>query len=212
MERTITVKGVGKVSASPDTIEISITISAIDKDYKTAVDSANRKLQALRSALKEVGFDTKQFKTEWFDVHAEYQYQNNEKVFTGYSVNHALKLEFGMDKELLARTIDALSISDSDTDFNINFTVKDKETLTAQLIRSAAENARKNALILCEASGVTLGALQKINYIGSKLNICSPTAYSNGGRLRGISNEASADINPENISLNDSAEFVWEIS
>ncbi len=211
MERTITVRGAGKVSVSPDTIEINITISAVDKDYKTAVDSANRKLRALKSALKEAGFDTKQFKTDWFDVHAEHQYQNNENVFAGYSVNHALRLEFGMDKELLARTIDAISISEADTDFNIRFTVKDKETLAAQLLRSAAENARKNAIILCEASGATLGALQKINYSCSKLNIQSPTAYSNAGRLRGISNVASADIIPEDISLNDSAEFVWEI-
>jgi len=211
MERTITVKGVGKVSASPDIIEISITVCAADMDYKTAVDISNKRLSALRNALEKTGFDKERLKTVRYDVHAVHQYKNNENVFMGYGVNHSLKLELDMDKELLAKTIDALSGCDADTNFNIRFTVKDKDALTARLLKSAAENAKENALILCEASGVALGTLLKINYSWSELNICSPTAYSMGERLRGVCNDA-ADITPEDIDLSDSAEFVWEIS
>ncbi len=212
MERTITVKGVGKVSASPDNIEISITVSSVNKNYKTAVDTANKKLSALRDALEKTGFERERLKTVRFDVHAVHKYKNSENVFVGYSVDHSLSLELDMDKELLASTIDALSGCDADTNFNIRFTVKDKDALKSKLLRAAAENARENALILCEASGVTLGELIKINYSWSELNICSPTAYSMGERLRGVCNEAAADITPEDINLSDSAEFVWEIS
>ena len=52
--RTITVRGVGNVSARPDYITISMTIESIRKDYDGAMrDEADRII--LRDALHEVG-------------------------------------------------------------------------------------------------------------------------------------------------------------
>ncbi len=211
MERTITVKGVGTVSASPDNIEIYITLNARKKDYKTAVENANQKFFALESELKNVGYEKGSLKTLSFNVHAAYEYQKNERVFAGYDVSYCLRLDLNMDKGLLARTMDALSGCDADAALDIKFTAKNKEALKAALLRSAAENAKKNAAILCEASGVTLGQLVKINYSHSEPNFCSPTAYSTDNALR-CAKGAAPEITADDIKLTDSAEFVWEIS
>ncbi|MBO4849231.1 MAG: SIMPL domain-containing protein, partial [Clostridia bacterium] len=56
MERTITVRGTGKLSLAPDLITIMLTIRKKDKDYETAMRGSAQLQEALRSALSEVGF------------------------------------------------------------------------------------------------------------------------------------------------------------
>ncbi len=210
MERTITVKGVGSVSASPDTIEIMITLSVRDKDYNAAISGANKRYGLLEDALAAVGFKKGALKTVNFSVRPAREYKREKSVLVGYDVVYSLKLEMAMDKELLANTLNAISGCDSNVDFDVKFTVKDKEALKAALLRSVAENAEKNAKILCEASGVALGKLVTISYSWSEMSTYSPTTYVR--ELKLCDSQCGApEITPEDIRLNDSAQFVWEI-
>ncbi len=67
MNRTITVKGIGKVSAKPDYIVLSMTLKAQDMEYEKTMSIAAEQLENLRSAIVSVGFKRDDLKTANFD-------------------------------------------------------------------------------------------------------------------------------------------------
>ena len=50
MPRTITVKGVGKASASPDYVTLSIVLESFNENYDSAMDLAEAHIQELTAA------------------------------------------------------------------------------------------------------------------------------------------------------------------
>ncbi len=96
MSKTITVKGVGKVSASPDLVVLSMVLESQDLIYEKAMDDAARHIEQLNTALETVGFEKKSVKTTNFNVRTDYEYKrtrngDNERVFNGYVVKHNLR-------------------------------------------------------------------------------------------------------------------------
>lgn len=69
----------------------------------------------------------------------------------------------------------------------------------------------KKAEILCEASGYKLGDLIKIDYDWSEITIFSNTKFSMLREQSLMMASKSIDMNPEDIDLEDTATFVWEI-
>ena len=64
MSRSITVKGIGKLSLKPDQTVISLTLRSFDKIYDKSMDDAAEHLDRLRAALVGVGFAKDDLKTE----------------------------------------------------------------------------------------------------------------------------------------------------
>lgn len=112
----------------------------------------------------------------------------------------------------LSETLSAVSECSSHPQLSISFTVKDTTAINEEMLRSAAANARKKAEILCEASGVKMGALIAIDYNWAELNFHSRTQYMlrEGTRDFGMTDSA-IDIEPDDIDVSDTATFVWEI-
>ena len=63
MARTITVKGIGKASAKPDYVVLSMTLEAKNKDYQSAMDMAAEQIQHINDTLTEIGFEKGSVKT-----------------------------------------------------------------------------------------------------------------------------------------------------
>ena len=68
MPRTITVKGVGKASASPDYVTLSIVLESFNENYDSAMDLAEAHIQELTAALVGAGFEKEALKTTNFNV------------------------------------------------------------------------------------------------------------------------------------------------
>lgn len=216
MKRTITVKGTGNVSVKPDQIEVSLTLQSVDPEYDRAMQKAADMLAALQSALKEVGFEEDNLKTTNFDVHTEYEgYHdkdgNYQRKFTGYACVQNMSLEFPFDTELLSRTLSAVSRSVANPELNISFNVKDPESVREELLRNAAENARRKAEILADASGVKLGELLSVNYSWGEISVCSPMSFGVESNCMAKDSRVSMKFTPQNIDVSDSATFVWKI-
>lgn len=73
MNRTITIKGIGKLSLKPDQVVVSLTLKAIDKNYDKAMDTAAKHLEQLRGALVGIDFAKDNLKTTNFNVGTEYE-------------------------------------------------------------------------------------------------------------------------------------------
>ena len=147
MKRTITVKGVGSVSAKPDYITLTLSITEKDMDYEKALEGAARRIAQLEGAAEEAGFEKGALKTLHFNVSTQYEgvrdkdgnYQN---VFAGYACLYRLKLAFGLDSKRLAAVLTAVAASGAEPELNISFTVKEPARVSEALLASAAANAR----------------------------------------------------------------------
>lgn len=216
MEKTIVVKGIGTASVKPDYIEISMQISSTEEKYAASVEAANKRIALLQNAVVAAGFPKEELKTLSFNVRANYEAVPDENgryrsQFTGYRCDYQLKLSFDMDAKRLAETLTAISDSGADAEFSIQFTVKNPESVGAELLKSATENARQKAEVLTAASGVKLGALLKIDYNWADVNVVSASRYSMEMERGVAAAGAVPEFEPEDIKSNDSATFIWEI-
>ena len=218
MPRTITVKGIGNISVSPDYVILSMNLTTIDKDYETALQLASEKIEYINASLESIGFEKKSVKTTDFNVYTKYdsvrdKKGNYKRVFEGYSCNHRLKVEFDFDTKVLAQTLAAVSKCLAKPELSISFTVKDKGAVNEELLKSAAVNAKVKARILCDASEVKLGTLLSIDYNWGELNVYSHTDYCLEDKCMAlpVGGLADMEIEPDDIKVNDTVTFVWEI-
>lgn len=218
MNRTITIKGIGRLSLKPDRTVVSLTLKTTDKSYDKAVDTAAGHLEQLREALGGIGFAGDDLKTAHFNVGTEYENErddngNYKRVFAGYCVTHQLKLEFDFDTQRLSRTLGAIAECVAEPELEVQFTVKDREAVNAALLESACTNARAKAGILAGASGVTLGELISIDYSWGERHLFSPARYGmeNACLMKAGAAPTSVGIEPDDIDVSDSVTFVWAI-
>lgn len=216
--KTITVKGMGRVSVKPDWIAIAIRIETKDKEYDKTMNAAAERIECLDQTLEEAGFDKKAVKTTNFNVRTEYEHVkdkngNYQSVFAGYVCAHHLKIEFDFDTKRLAKVLSAVSHCLAVPEFSILFTVKDPAAINGDLLKSAAQNAKEKAEILCSASGVKLGELVSIGYDWGEIDVRSDTDYKIEGRcmMQAEACLSNIEIEPDDIRVNDTATFVWEI-
>lgn len=216
MKRTITIRGEGKVVAKVDYVIITMNLESEDKEYQKAMDLANVSIESLTSSLVDIGFKNDDLKTANFNVSTEYDSVedkdgNYKQVFRGYVVTHDLKLGFDFETNRLAEVLNAISGCASKPSLSILFTVKDGKAVNEEMLRLITANARKKAEILCENAGVKLGEILSINYRGNERDFYSYTNFEIEEKNRGFALARSMDFTPEDIKVNDSATFVWEI-
>lgn len=80
MDRRITVKGIGHMSAKPDYVIIHLTIEETNKKYDKAVEDASDKINELSASLVNIGFESDSLKTVDFKVNIATGYKKNLKV------------------------------------------------------------------------------------------------------------------------------------
>lgn len=216
MARTITVKGIGKASAKPDYVVLSMTLESRHSDYDKAMDMAADHIRQLNETLCCIGFEKGSVKTTNFNVHTDYDRAkdcngNYRSVFRGYEVTHNLKLAFDFDMDRLSQALSATAGCLSHPQLSVAFTVKDSTAINEAMLRSATANARRKAEILCESAGVTMGELIAIDYSWGELDIYSHTRYDCCEDAMPLMAK-SIDIDPDDISVSDTATFVWEIN
>ena len=215
MNKQITVKGIGSVSAKPDLIVITMKLTTQKADYLKTVAKASAEVEAIRSAIAEAGLNKTDLKTSRFAVNTVFdgikdQNGNYSQVLKGYECQHGLSLEFDFSMKLLSDTIYAIAHCVAKPEFSIQFSVKDKNAVSEQLLVSAAENAKSKAEILARATGVKLGDLVAIDYSWGELRLYSETEYDSCSPCSSMEAEP-IDIEPEDIDVKDSVTFVWEI-
>ncbi|MCD8299192.1 MAG: SIMPL domain-containing protein [Opitutae bacterium] len=213
--KTITIKGVGKVSAKADCVVLSMSLTTINPSYDKTINEAAQKIKYINDSICEVGFEKSDLKTTSFNVNTEYTSVKDRdgeyrQRFDGYRVSHQLKLKFDLDMAKLSQVIFAISNCPARPKLSIEFTVKDPTAINEELLRSAAANAKQKAKILCSEMDVELGKLIAISYNWGEIDIYSHTEYETG-LIPGSAHTGSIDITPEDIDVSDSATFVWEI-
>ena len=216
MNRIITVKGTGNVKVKPDLIVITMSLESIHLDYNRTMKLAAEAVEGLLKAIQSLGFVKTDLKTTNFNISTHYEsYRDNDNnyksKFDGYLCEQGLKLEFDFDTEMLSKVLTTISKVNIEPRLNIQFSVKDKDAVSEELLVSATENAKHKAEILAKASGVILGDLISIEYNWGELHLYSQTRYAMEDQLMKFSEASAPSIEPEDIDVSDTVSFVWEI-
>ena len=214
-KRTIHIKGTGHAAQIPDTVVLSMTLTAQNKEYSAAMKIGSQQVEMLREAIVEAGFKADDLKTTNFNVRSvyedeEYREGNSKryrKIFIGFECRHDLKLTFDFDNDKLNTAVDTVAVSLSQPKISIAFTIKDADAFNDKILRAAAKDAARKAKILCKASGVTLGKLLEINYSWSELNV----RHEMVDALLAPAENNSFNFQPDEIKVSDTVDFLWEI-
>ncbi len=215
----ITVRGTGTESFTPDQIEISMTVETVDKDYSKTTELQEKKISELSAALIEAGFEKKALTTSEYSISPRYDnYQegrNWKRKFTGYGCTQSMNLRFEQSSEKLNKAINALSSCKSSApQFDISFTVKDKEKVSDKLLTLAVKDAKHKAEVLAKAAGEELGQLKAIDYSPVEINVYSQTRMLSARNMVAAdrcSMAEATEINPEEIKASASVTVTWQL-
>lgn len=214
MEKSITVGGLGRASVKPDTAEITLSVRARDSDYEKAMKEAQEKTGAVTRAVKDAGFSEEALKTVNFTAAADYDRERTpdggfREVFLGYRVSHELRLTFPFEMAALSKALRAVSESGARAGLRIAFLAQNPEKARDEALTEAAKDAQKTAQTLCEAAGVKLGALLKIECESAEPVRESFSLDENAAMVMRAA--AVPDLRPDDIRITQTARFTWEI-
>ena len=210
-EPYIKIKGVGRIKRAPDTIVLSLDIEEKDACYSDAVEGAAKQLRIMQGNLAAVGFKKQDLKTNDFTINPDYEDFRDEngnytRHFLGYKVNQSLSLSFPLDMETLKNVMSVLAMCVVNPEVRIGFTISDEDGIKKELLKSATQDAIEKANILCEASNVKLGRLLSIDYSWKELCFESTEKYEVFE-----AHSAEFDMQPDDIKISDTVEFIWEL-
>lgn len=215
--RTIKVTGKGRISVRPDMTRITITLSGTCPDYSDALHRSADKTEKLKKLLAPFGFENTDMKTLSFDVSAEYESFLEKDVykqrFKGYRYSHQVKVEFSSDSDRLGKVLSAVANCKLHPEFFLSYTVSDAEAVRNELLSKAVEDSRVKAAVIARAAGISLGEIQTIDYSWSSTELeVHPMNRPMGSDIRAAKAVSfDMDIQPDDISLEDSVTVVWEI-
>ena len=164
-ETKITVNGTGEVRVSADTAVISLGVNARDKDVLKAQQMVNETIAKIRKALLEQGMDEENINTEFINIHAIYDYQNDQEQLAAYNASSTLALKV-TDMESVGTLIDAAFAAGANTLNNISFSASDTEEAKNEALQEAVKDAQTKAETLAQAAGLKITGIEMISENG----------------------------------------------
>ncbi|MDF2557680.1 MAG: hypothetical protein K0R71_1508 [Bacillales bacterium] len=217
MNREIKVTGRGKISVPPDLVRIQFGIETRHPTYQRTIEQAINDFETLKNDLQNHGFKKEDFKTIRFEVRPEFESYQEGQVwksrFIGYVCEHIFKIEFPISSRMLSSVIDTVVRSRVRPTFQVFHTLKDTDQAKNYLIAKAVEDSRRKAEILCYASGVSLGAVNNIDYSWSEIEIRKQVVTLNKSAMIETADKGvpMLDITADDIVLEDTVTVTWEI-
>lgn len=214
MERTIRVKGKGKISVKPDTIKITIKAEGVRWNYDETIERSTQDTRILRDALKNAGLDPKDLKTTYFSIDSKYESYRDKnddykEKFVGYEYEHRTYIKVENDNKILGKVLCELAHCDVKVKFDINYTVKDKEKVKNDLLEKAVEDSTTKAKVLAKASGVKLKEILNIDYSWGEIDIYSSPI--DDWMVCEAKSSYDIDIEADDIDVQDTVTITWTI-
>lgn len=220
--RTIRIMGKGQIKLKPDMTRITITLEGTYPEYSEALRHSAQDTDCLKEVLSTFAFTRSDLKTLNFNVDMAYEnFEENgyyKQKFVGYKFCHQMKVEFESDNERLGKILYALAHCPVDPKFKLSYTIKDQEAAKNELLEKAVTDAKKKAVILTHAAGVSLKDIQSIDYSWGEINFevhpMSRNMLTEGeidNLLAPLSASYDTDIEPDDIEASDTVTVVWEI-
>ena len=214
MKKIIRVTGKGQISVPPDRIRLLFELEECKDTYREAIKASKESVDELRKIFEKLGFDVKELKTTNFEINSVFETEKVKKdeykqVFKGYKYSHVLKIEFDLDN---------VSRCECHPEFDISYTIKDKEAVKNKLLEKAVKDSRVKAEVLAKAAEMNLDELVSIDYSWGEIEL---TSSPYGKLLDGLRcndseedyylDDAPMQLEPDDIKASDTVTVVWKL-
>lgn len=204
-EHTVCVTGRGAVRVLPDTVRLTLTVRAQNKDYAQAVEEAETGAERLKAALgrgaDKIGAAGARVEPYYETEEAEGRTQRRQ---AGYIAARRIRAELPADPARLARVLEAVAACGVQPELSLEYALADGEAVQLQAASLAVENAKKRAQALAEAAGVKLLALLTLESGGAARPFAVRAAVLRADGAEGIA--------PEEITVEEEVRMVFKIA
>lgn len=155
---TIAISGEGKVTGIPDIATISVGLQTEKPDVKSAQTENTTKMNRLIENLKNLGVESKDIQTSYYNIYPQYDWTNGKQILRGYQVSQGVSIKIrNLSKigDILASAGEGGANQVSGLSFNID----DPEALRQEARVEALQNAKEKADALARVAGVELGKI-----------------------------------------------------
>ncbi len=153
---TISIQGMGKVTAIPDIATFTVGIQTEKYTVAAAQKENTDKMNEIIKALKEMGVEEEDIKTSQYNIYPQYNWNEGQRTLRGYQVTQSVTIKVrDLDKvgDIFARAgeLGANNVG------GLQFTIDDPEEYKQEARLKALENAKEKAEALADAADVKLG-------------------------------------------------------
>jgi uncharacterized protein YggE len=169
---TISVSGIGKISAAPDVAEISMGVQTQSSTAREALATNSEAMSALIDSLKKQGVAAKDVQTTQIQISPQYSQPPQPRPgadggefiprVVGYRVVNMVQVT-ARDVSRLGAVLDAVVQAGANQMHGISFRFHQPEKLLDEARKRAMADAKHKAELLAGEAGVVLGAPRSIH-------------------------------------------------
>lgn len=165
-EHIISVQGVGEVALENTEGRIQTSVTTLDPDADAALNRNSMLVANIISELNGVGIDTADISTSRFDFHPQYDWNDGQQIFQGYSVTNGLNIVV-REVSTIGAILNLLVDSGATRINSVGFGASSLTEVRTQALQRASEDARSKASILAAANGVNLGSVIQVKLVSA---------------------------------------------
>lgn len=219
MDKTIKVTGKGSLKVKPNYTKLTFTLSNTKETYEEALEEVNTNSSYLKDIFVNFGFHRTDLKTSSFSIEQKYETYHDEdgsykKRFAGYNYYEVLFVRFLSDTKLLNDILNEIVKSKLDPEVDISYLALNDQKTKAKVLDLAIKSAKTQAKNIAKFAGITLGDIISIEHYESDYGSDSYTkSLSLEDKMAGKQSDAlkSLEIEPEDITIRDSVEVIYQI-
>ena len=214
-EKLITVTGKGGIHVTPDVTRLELTLKSIHETYEEAYIQAKSNTDSLSKIMEETGSDKSLPKTVRLDIDKKTQREYDKyrnyigDKFIGFELDHRVKIDLGMDNELLSKIVRLIGRYLKQAEIEIGHTVLDPRPAQLKMLERAVKDAKEKATVMAKACNCRLGPVKEINYSFNEIHIYSQARMIHESAEAEICSPNSLDINPDDLVAEDNVTVKW---
>ena len=211
-QRTLSLQGVGKVNAAPDTAILSANIVEIAPTAAIALKQNSEKLSKVFDALKKAGIEKKYIQTSGLRLTPVYKRQKQDKEapkITAYKTRNGFSIkvvELEKTGDILD-TIVTLGINKID---QIRFTISDMKPHMNEARKLATQDALDKAKLYAETAGFTLGNIRHFSENSNNYNQPRPMMME-ARMMKAAAADVATPISGGELTIQTQVSISWDI-
>jgi len=200
---TIAVTGAAAIDAEPDTAVVQVSVTARGADAGTVSEEVAGSAADLRAALGAFGLDEDQIQTQRYTIR-ESRDAGERPSDTRYVGEQTFEVTLD-DVERVGPLVDAAVDGGADRVGGIHYTVSAdrREALRDRALGEAVADARGEATVVAEATGLQLAGVQHAS--SRETSVRPYRADVSGASLEG----AGTDIDPQDVTVSATVEVTF---
>ncbi|MFP4377787.1 MAG: SIMPL domain-containing protein [Spirochaetales bacterium] len=170
---TVTVVGIGEVTAEPDQAVITLGVQLFNEDALAASEELAERMTQVLDAISALGVPSENIQTTNYSIFFEREYQPRPDQLEGpgprgmYRVENMVEVTIP-EVERAATVVQAAISAGANQMYGIRFGFSDPMLLEAEAQARAMKNARAKAQILAASEGLTVGKAVVIVEAGAR--------------------------------------------